>query len=118
MASNPNAYGIYIYGAVANLRVDYNDVYENSAGEYFNVTPGPGSIAEDPDFVNPAFGEFYLQPTSPCIDAGDPDPAWNDPNGSRSDMGVFYFDQNNDTDGDGILDHLDNRRLASNPDQD
>jgi hypothetical protein len=30
---------------------------------------------------------------SPCIDAGNPDPLFNDPDGTRNDMGALYYDQ-------------------------
>ena len=32
---------------------------------------GAGNIDDDPLFVNPAAGDYHLQPGSPCIDAGD-----------------------------------------------
>ncbi len=49
-------------------------------------------IDEDPLFVNPDEGDYHLTEDSPCIDAGDPegDP---DPDGTRADMGAFYFHQ-------------------------
>jgi len=47
----------------------------------------PGRINADPKFVNPEGGDFHLQPDSPAIDSGDPD--IKDPDGSRSDMGVY-----------------------------
>jgi PKD repeat protein len=74
---------------------------------------GPGSggaftgayencIDADPLFVDPANGDFNLSwanfpaddsTKSPCIDAGDPDPQCNDPDGTRNDIGALYFDQ-------------------------
>ena len=30
---------------------------------------------------------------SPCIDTGDPDPQYNDPDGTRNDMGAYFYDQ-------------------------
>jgi hypothetical protein len=50
--------------------------------------PGTGNLA-----LNPAFDEDYLlSPASPAIDAGDPaSPA--DPDGTRADMGAYYFPQ-------------------------
>ena len=46
-----------------------------------------GRINADPKFVNPEGGDFHLQAGSPAIDSGDPD--IKDPDGSRSDMGVY-----------------------------
>ncbi len=61
--------------------VRYCDVQGDSSGN--------GNLSVDPQFVNLATGDYRLQSTSPCVDAGDPDPAYNDPDGSRNDMGAF-----------------------------
>lgn len=50
-----------------------------------------GNFAEYPKFVNPAEGDYHLMPNSPCIDTGNPDVSFNDPDGTRSDIGRFYF---------------------------
>ncbi|MCK4653309.1 MAG: right-handed parallel beta-helix repeat-containing protein [Candidatus Cloacimonetes bacterium] len=60
---------------------------------------GTGNIDDDPMFVNPSAGDgssydglnagWWLQEGSPCIDAGDPDPIYNDPDGTRNDMGAY-----------------------------
>lgn len=34
--------------------------------------PGTGNIDQDPQFTAPGAGDFSLQPSSPCIEAGDP----------------------------------------------
>ena len=52
----------------------------------------PNNIYIDPflqetDPLNPS-----LQPISPCIDTGDPD-LHDDPDGTRADMGAYFFDQ-------------------------
>jgi len=43
----------------------------------------------DPLFLDTSSLNFLLAPGSPATDAGDPDPAFNDPDGSRADIGAF-----------------------------
>ena len=88
---NNYSYGIRALTSV-NANLSYNDVYDNSSGNYYGITAGPGSISADPDFVSSASGDFHLQVWSPCIDAGDPASPL-DPDGTRADMGAFYFYQ-------------------------
>lgn len=56
------------------------------------VTWGEGNIDVDPLFVDPGNGDFHLTADSPCIDAGDPE-APPDPDGTRADMGAFFYHQ-------------------------
>ena len=53
---------------------------------------GTGNIEEDPLFVDPGYGDYHLQSTSPCIDTGDPALPL-DPDGTIADMGAYYFHQ-------------------------
>jgi parallel beta-helix repeat protein len=53
--------------------------------------PGQGNIDADPIFVGSEREDFHLRWRSPCIDAGDPE--FLDPDGTRSDIGAFYFNQ-------------------------
>lgn len=55
-----------LYGCDAT----YSDIEDGDAGT--------GNISADPKFVDPSGGDYHLQATSPCIDAGNPDPAFND----------------------------------------
>ncbi len=57
---------------------------------------GIGNIAENPQFVDTTQNDFHLTEDSPCIDAGDPTSPL-DPDSTRADMGVLYFDQTNPT---------------------
>jgi hypothetical protein len=54
--------------------------------------PGTGNINDTPMFVNASENNYHLTSVSPCIDAGDPSSPL-DPDGTRADMGAYYFDQ-------------------------
>jgi hypothetical protein len=66
----------------------YCDSWGNTTN-YDGCAPGTGCISLDPLYVNASAGDFHLAIHSPAIDAGDPDPARNDPDGSRGDMGIY-----------------------------
>ncbi len=51
---------------------------------------GPGNLNQDPMLHDPDAGEFALLYLSPCIDAGWPDAAYNEPDGTRANMGSAY----------------------------
>lgn len=51
-----------------------------------------GNTNADPLFVDQRTGDYHLRPGSPCIDAGAPNSPL-DPDGTRADIGAFYFDQ-------------------------
>jgi uncharacterized protein (TIGR02145 family) len=87
-----NSYWNGIYGSVGIM---YSDIQ----GSWY----GDGNINLDPKFADPANKDYHLSwanypipdaTKSPCIDAGDPDPQYNDPDGTRNDMGAFYFPTN------------------------
>ena len=50
---------------------------------------GIGNINLNPDFVDPSNEDYHLQPSSSCIDAGNPAPQYNDVDGSTNDMGAY-----------------------------
>jgi uncharacterized repeat protein (TIGR01451 family) len=68
---NNHAYipGSGIYNA-KGVSPDYNDIWNNDTG---GTPPGTHNLSADPLLVDPANGDFHLEPGSPCIDAGDPD---------------------------------------------
>jgi hypothetical protein len=73
---------IYVDGS-SWARISYSDV----AGGWV----GAGNVDLDPWFVAPP-ESVQLRWGSPCIDAGDPASAL-DPDNTRADMGVYFFDQ-------------------------
>jgi len=88
--------------AIANngvsMSVNYSDIINGHNGisfphdANFNLIEYVENIDADPLFVDPENGDFHLTEDSPCIDTGDleSDP---DPDGTRADMGAFYFHQ-------------------------
>ncbi|MBU1652779.1 right-handed parallel beta-helix repeat-containing protein [bacterium] len=103
-ASNSGG-GIYGYGPDDHL---INNIFwDNSASSnpqiggtwdvtYCDVTggwTGTGNIDEYPMFVDTTHSDFRLRWDSPCIDSGDPNPLYTDPDGTISDMGALPYDQ-------------------------
>ncbi|MCK4696011.1 MAG: right-handed parallel beta-helix repeat-containing protein, partial [Candidatus Cloacimonetes bacterium] len=100
-------YGIYENGSSSDPgKVWYNLFYANSSGlycdegttDYYTANSLNAGVAEcennidgDPMFVDRVNGDYRLSLGSPAIDAGDPDPQFNDPDGSRNDMGAYYY---------------------------
>ncbi len=84
--------------------IDYNDVWDNSEYQYLNCSAGAHDISQNPLFVD--IGNYHLQVSSPCIDAGtndvpdlpdtdfDGNPRVVDGNGDEVavvDMGAFEY---------------------------
>ena len=93
IAFNPYGGGVYVRLADSvEVDWDYNLVFGNDSTDYIGIEPGPHDIQADPLFVNRFSGDYHLLPNSPCIDAGDPDSPL-DPDGTRADIGAYYFDQ-------------------------
>ena len=91
VAFNSN-YGIHVHNdpAIPVPLLSYNDVYGHPENYQVITDPGIGSISADPMFnIDHPF--LTLKEGSPCIDAGDPDPWYNDPDGSRNDMGAVPY---------------------------
>jgi predicted outer membrane repeat protein len=73
-----------IYTTIQNLFITYSDIQDT-------LWPGLGNLSSDPRFIDPEHHDYRVRWNSPCIDAGHPDSL--DPDGTRSDMGAFYYDQ-------------------------
>ena len=65
------------------VRPDHSNI---SDGDFLGLN---GNIKDDPLFADPKNGDFHLMPDSPCINGGNPAPIYNDPDGSRNNMGAF-----------------------------
>ena len=70
------------------IEFSWNDLWDNDGTFWQTGDPvgEDGNMAGDPDFVDPAGGDFRLGTDSACIDAGDP--GISDVDGSRADMGA------------------------------
>ncbi|HUC84498.1 MAG TPA: right-handed parallel beta-helix repeat-containing protein [Candidatus Acidoferrales bacterium] len=87
-----NTYGIA--GFDTDALISYNDVWGNTGANYYTyggptVGPGPGDISSNPQFDPTSPSGFGLATGSPCIHAGDPNPLYNNPDGTRNTMGAF-----------------------------
>lgn len=105
-----NNIGAGIGGEYPGAEITYSDFFNNGGG---NITGNPPqwlgqivtvnangdscdlyfNIFEDPEFIDTFWDDYRLRWGSPCIDAGDSDPTYNDPDGTVADMGAFYYDQ-------------------------
>ncbi len=92
-------YNISFYWGDCSVTLSYTDLEGGRDGIGGRVEGeinwGEGNIDEDPLFADPDNGNFHLTENSPCIDTGDPDSP-EDPDGTRADMGAFYFHQEED----------------------
>ena len=71
------------------INMTYNDVYSNSSGDYSGCSAGTGDISQNPKFIDQNTGNFVLKNDSPCINTGRPGASYNDPDGTRNDMGAY-----------------------------
>ena len=67
---------------------DYNDSW-NPGDNFYQCTPDPNGISQDPLFIDPENAIYLLSPASPCINAGNPESIYNDFDGSRNDIGAY-----------------------------
>ena len=66
--------------------ISYSDFYNNTGD---SITWGTDVMTSNPRFVDPEADDFTLDSVSPCINAGDPSSLYDDPDGTRNDMGAY-----------------------------
>jgi parallel beta-helix repeat protein len=106
IANNEALYGGGIFFEAGSIRIintilwnNNDDLYSErfspaSRPNYSDIGNGDfrglnGNISADPLFIDAARGNLRLKSNSPCVDAGNPDRIYNDPDGSRNDMGAY-----------------------------
>ncbi|NUN97851.1 MAG: right-handed parallel beta-helix repeat-containing protein, partial [Candidatus Omnitrophica bacterium] len=115
MRGNSEPVGGILWKLPASPILGYNDVFDpanvTGGGSYYayhdgttwqEASGGPGAISENPQFVDESHGDFHLRPSSPCVNAGHPDPEYLDTDGSRNDIGA-YGGHPSDPGGSGFL---------------
>ncbi|MBN1997143.1 right-handed parallel beta-helix repeat-containing protein [candidate division KSB1 bacterium] len=78
-------YGLSVHSGIEH---DYNCFWQNDR-DYYECTPSDNEFNKDPLFVNPEQSLFLLTDGSPCIDAGHTGSQYNDPDGTRNDLGAY-----------------------------
>ncbi|MGE3540323.1 MAG: YjbH domain-containing protein [Candidatus Tectimicrobiota bacterium] len=68
--------------------ITYNAFWQNQSGEAPGCVAGEGNRTVEPGFLAVSQDDYRLRPDSPLRDAGHPDPAWQDHDGTRSDIGI------------------------------
>ena len=72
---------------------------------------GVGNIFTNPLFVSDSLHDYHLQSSSPCIDAGNLNPIYNDPDGTLCRHGLLLLSAPRKHSADSAkLDHTDYRK--------
>jgi len=86
---NSVAYNLF-YSNESSLYFDEgNKLYYNVATLHTEAPECSNNMEGDPLFVDAANGDYHLPAGSPAKNAGHPDAKYNDPDGSRSDIGAY-----------------------------
>ncbi len=87
IVSNTTTTGTTGINVANSAIVTYNDVYNNGSNTFVS---GTGNITTNPLLVDPTNNDYHLKLNSPAIDAGNPDPAFNDLiDSTRNDIGAY-----------------------------
>lgn len=96
IAGNGNGIG-FTYTTLLEERkalVWYNNIWGNDTNfsaesSAVDMNGIQGNISADPLFADSSSRDYHLLTGSPSIDTGDPAPDYNNPDGTRNDMGAF-----------------------------
>ena len=80
--------GTAVDAAGGHISTNYNDFYANGLN-VAGALVGDSSLFSNPLLLDTSSLDFRLTPASPCINAGVPGPVYNDPDGTRGDIGAF-----------------------------
>jgi predicted outer membrane repeat protein len=75
----------------SNPFISHNDFWKTLGENYGNCKPSADNLFVDPLFVNREESDYHLKKESPLIDSGDTTIVEKDPDGTRPDLGAFYF---------------------------
>ncbi len=110
VAENSGFGGLYFVNS-PNAGISHSDFYGNAGGNFVGsgIPAGMGilttvnaksdscdnyyNIYLNPEFLDTSWGDYRLQWGSPCIDTGDENVIFTDPDNTVADMGAYYFDQ-------------------------
>lgn len=66
--------------------ISYNNLWNNTVNYGYSAPPGLNDISSNPLFIDT---DYHLDASSPSVDTGNPAPEYNDPDGTRNDMGAY-----------------------------
>ena len=72
-----------------SVNLSYNNLWRNVSHIHTDRVAGGVVNLNSLNSESKINGDNTLKPDSPCIDAGPPDPQYNDRDGSRNDIGMF-----------------------------
>ena len=79
--------------APKSVNLSFNNLFRSVNSVHPSIVGGGvsnlNSLNLHPKFTDSPNGDYSLASDSPCIDAGPPDPQYNDRDGSRNDIGMF-----------------------------
>jgi len=74
-----------------SIASNYNVFQNNTPNFAYGAASGTNDLFADPGFTTREYRDYTLRDTSICIDAGDPDSLFLDPDSSRADIGAYPF---------------------------